>query len=326
MNGIKLKKSFVFTVSFFVFSFFLGLHLSAAEESEIYIVSQQDSRFEYTGLSSGGVKIRATEGTALIGSVSLPASLDGQNVTAISERGFIGQKLITELVIPESVTSIGGSAFSNCLSLSKVSIEGKLTDVGIYPFYASPFENGLEKKGNFVILNGDILYDYTGASSDIKIPEGIRVISGNLFTYFEAQRDFDIKYVTFPDSVEYICSGAFFDCNNIVDITLGTGVADIGINAFTSSGMTVSGYYETYAQTYASDHGYKFVPLVPYGEIGETLYTDFEKGFRQYYFSDEESFSRDGVFVYRRNYNGEKVEVTDWTYSSTPKELYKSNN
>lgn len=298
MNGIKLKKSFVFTVSFFVFSFFLGLHLSAAEESEIYIVSQQDSRFEYTGLSSGGVKIRATEGTALIGSVSLPASLDGQNVTAISERGFIGQKLITELVIPESVTSIGGSAFSNCL----------------------------EKKGDFVILNGDILYDYTGASSDIKIPEGIRVISGNLFTYFEAQRDFDIKYVTFPDSVEYICSGAFFDCNNIVDITLGTGVADIGINAFTSSGMTVSGYYETYAQTYASDHGYKFVPLVPYGEIGETLYTDFEKGFRQYYFSDEESFSRDGVFVYRRNYNGEKVEVTDWTYSSTPKELYKSNN
>lgn len=90
---------------------FLGLHLSAAEESEIYIVSQQDSRFEYTGLSSGGVKIRATEGTALIGSVSLPASLDGQNVTAISERGFIGQKLITELVIPESVTSIGGSRF-----------------------------------------------------------------------------------------------------------------------------------------------------------------------------------------------------------------------
>lgn len=72
--------------------------------------------------------------------------------------------------------------------------------MGIYPFYASPFENGLEKKGDFVILNGDILYDYTGASSDIKIPEGIRVISGNLFTYFEAQRDFDIKYVTFPDS------------------------------------------------------------------------------------------------------------------------------
>ena len=79
----------------------------------------------------------------------MPASLDGQNVTAISERGFIGQKLITELVIPESVTSIGGSAFSNCLSLSKVSIEGKLTDVGIYPFYASPFENGLEKKGEY---------------------------------------------------------------------------------------------------------------------------------------------------------------------------------
>lgn len=85
--------------------------------------------------------------------------------------------------------------------------------------------------------------------------------------------------------MEYICSGAFFDCNNIVDITLGTGVADIGINAFTSSGMTVSGYYETYAQTYASDHGYKFVPLVPYGEIRRNaIYRDFEKGFRQLLF------------------------------------------
>lgn len=325
MTGIKFRKTLVFTSAFILFSFFLGIHLSAADESEVYTISNQDSRFEYTELPSGSIKIRASEGTVFMGLLTLPSLLDGKSVTAISDRGFIGQKLITDLIIPKSISSIGGSAFSNCLSLNKVNINGTLTDLGIYPFYATPFENSLEKNGDFIILNSDILYDYTGASSDIQIPDGIRVISGNLFTYFEAQRDFDIKYVSFPDSVEYICSGAFFDCNKIVDITLGTGVKNIGINAFTSSGMTVSGYYETYAQAYASDHGFEFKPFIPYGEIGETLYADFEKGFRQYYFSDEESFSRDGVFVYRRNYNGEKMEVTDWVYTSTPKELYKNN-
>lgn len=319
-----MKKSIAFVLSFIIFTIFLSIHLIMVDGSEVYTVSSEDSRFSYYLNADGGVKVKASEGALFKGNMIIPTSLDGKTVTAISERGFIGQNFMMSLEIPESVTMIGDSAFSNCTSLLNVSINGIITDIGSYPFYATPYEDTLEKKGDFVILNGDILYDYKGLSQNISIPNGIRVISGNLFTYLELNRDFKVNNLIFPDSVEYICSKAFYDCNDIININIGTGMKNIGMDAFTSSGMNIMGYFDTYALSYASDHGYTFIPLIPYGDISSTIYAEYSDDFRQYYFSDEKEFSREGVFVYRRNYNGEKIEITDWEYSSTLQEVYES--
>lgn len=319
---IKTKKTIAVIVSVIIFTFCLSVHLLNVRGSEVYTVSTQDSRFSYCENSDGTIKIKVTGGTSFAGELAIPSQLDSKKVTAISDRGFIGQKLITSVVIPATVTSIGESAFANCTTLMNVRVLGTITDIGLYPFFATPFENNLETDGDFVIFNGDILYDYKGKAEKIEIPEGIRVISGNLFTYFEAQRNFKIEYVNFPKSVEYICEKAFYDCNNILSVRLETGIKNIGMNAFTAAGMTVVGYYDTYAQTFASNHGFAFDPLIAYGEISEACYVRFSDGFRQHYFSDETEFSREGVFVYRINYNGEEIEVKDWDYTSTPAELY----
>lgn len=317
-----LKKTLASALSFVIFTLCLSVHLTTADGSEVYTASAEDSRYSYCVNSDGSVKVKASDNASFTGELKIPSSLDGKNVTAVSDRGFIGQKLVTKLVLPETVSAIGESAFSNCSVLEKVEVKGTITDIGLYPFFATPFEKNLEEKNDFVIFNGDILYDYTGSSTNISIPDGIRVVSGTLFTYFETKRDFEINYVTFPDSVEYICSKAFYDCNNMIRITLGTGIKNIGENAFTAADMTIMGYYDTYAQTYASDHGFTFEPIIPYGTVSETVYADFSDGFRQYYFTDEKEFSREGVFVYRRNYNGEKIGITDWEYSSALTDLY----
>ncbi len=317
----KVKKLITSAVSFAIFALCFSIHLTAADTSEVYTVSTDDSRYSYCQLTDGTVKIKATDNASFEGELKVPSSVDGKSVSAVAERGFIGQKLITKLTLPETVNSIGESAFSNCLALNDVKVNGTINDIGLYPFFAAPFEKKLEVKNDFVIFNGDILYDYRGTSQNISIPNGIRVISETLFTYFETQRDFEINYITFPDSVEYICSKAFYDCNNIVSISLGTGVKNIGMNAFTASSMTIVGYYDTYAQTYAQGHGFTFEPVVEYGKVSDTIYVDFADNFRQYYFTDETEFSRDGVFVYRRNYNGEKIEVADWSYSATLESL-----
>ncbi len=317
-----MRKTTAFILSFVIFLLLISLHLLTVDGDEVYTVSTQDNRFSYCENTDGTLKIKASSGTTFKGELTIPSTLDSKTVTAISERGFVGQTSLTKLNIPESVTSIEESAFSNCIALTNVVIKGKITKIGIYPFFETPFEKNLEKIGDFVILNDDILYDYVGNSSNIVIPNGVRVISEHLFTYFEAKRDFKIQYITFTDSVEYICTKAFYDCNNIINITIGTGIKDIGLNAFTSSEMTVTGYYDTYAQSYASDHGYVFIPIVAYGQIDPTIYVEYSKDFRQHYFSYETEFSREGILVFNRNYNGEKIEITDWEYSTTPQSIY----
>lgn len=310
-------------VSFFsaaILTSVIPVGIMTADGSDIYTVSSEDERFSYCE-DSDGIKIKASEGVKFTDTLNLPATLDGKSVTAIADRGFMGQQELKSVELPETVVKIGNNAFSNCYSLSKANIKGIITDIGAYPFFASPFEKTLVKKGDFVLLNKDILYDYTGTSQNIQIPRGVRVISGNLFTHAEDVRGFEIDYVSVPDSVEYICNGAFYNCNSISEINLGSGLKYIGENAFTASKATVSGYYDTCAQQFAADNDLKFEPLIEYGKQSENIYADFSDDFRQYYYSDEKEFSREGVFVYRRNYNGEKIEVTDWDYSSELSEL-----
>lgn len=309
--------------SIIIFTICLSAELMSVEGSETYVVSGEDKRFSYSVLNDGSIKIRASDDAVFEDKLSIPSSLDSKNVTAIDDRAFVGQQKITAVTIPNSVTQIGNSAFSNCHKLSKAEIKGKITDIGYYPFYDTPFEDTLQKRGDFIILNKDILYGYTGSSETIVVPDSIRVISANLFTGFESIREFKINYVSIPDSVEYICSGAFYGCDNIVSVIMGSGIKSIGKNAFTANDMYVRGYYETAAQTYAENNGFTFQPIIEYGKQSTTVYADFSDSFRQFYFTDETEFSREGVFVYRRNYNGEKIEITDWQYSAKIADLLK---
>lgn len=313
----KISKAVISVIFVIIFSFSFNIAFTTADGSDIYVVSSDDYRFSYCLNSNGSLKVKASPDISFKEKLSIPESLDGREVTAISDRGFIGQQELSEAVIPNSVTSIGNNAFSNCYALEKVDIKGTINDMGAYPFFATPFEEKLEKYGDFVILNGDVLYDYTGSSQNIVIPGGIRVISGNLFTHLEALNEFEINSVVMPDSVEYICGGAFYGCNKIKTISFGSGIASIGENAFTSSDIKFIGYYDTAAQEYASSKGVEFEPLIEYGKQSEAIYAEFSKDFRQFYFDDEKEFSREGVTVFRRNYNGEKIEITDWEYSKS---------
>ena len=106
-------------------------------------------------------------------------------------------------VIPNSVTSIGGSAFSTCYSLTSVTIPSSVTSIGDYAFQSCT------------------------SLTSVTIPNSVTSIGGSAFGSCRS-----LTSVTIPDSVTSIGSYAFSACTSLTSVTIGTGVTRIGNNAF----------------------------------------------------------------------------------------------
>ena len=72
------------------------------------------------------------------GSISIPESVtyEGEeySVTSIGESAFYDCIDLTSITIPNSVTSIGESAFEYCTDLTSISIPNSVTSIGDYAF------------------------------------------------------------------------------------------------------------------------------------------------------------------------------------------------
>ena len=110
---------------------------------------------------------------------------------------------ISEVVMPESVTQIGFSAFYNCDALTEITLPGSLETIGGYAFYDCD------------------------ALAGICFPETVTDIGERAFENCEV-----LSEVTFADGVRTIMYRAFADCPMITEIRLPASVASIGWEAF----------------------------------------------------------------------------------------------
>jgi len=111
------------------------------------------------------------------------------SVTSIGGSAFLGCTGLTGIIIPNSVTSIGGSAFAHCIGLTDVTIPNSVTSIGDSAFR-----------------------DCTGLTS-ITIPNSITSISG--WAFFGCT---GLTGITIPNSVTSINGWAFAECTGLTEI------------------------------------------------------------------------------------------------------------
>lgn len=161
-------------------------------------------------------------GTATANKIIFPSEYEGKPVTSIGNSAFRDSGL-TSITIPDSVTSIGDSAFEGCSSLTSVIIPDSVTSIGSSAFY--------------------------GCSNltSITIPDSVTSIGYAAFYNCKG-----LTNLTIGNGVENIDDYTFFGCSNLTSVTIGNGVTSINTQAFTlCKKLTEINYNGTKEQWYA---------------------------------------------------------------------------
>lgn len=174
--------------------------------------------------------------------------ISGHNYIMSSSRTLYigGKKVEGDLIIPDSVTSIGDGAFRGCKGLT--SISGSATNVSTVAKQAKPISftvnitsgtsigyqafsgcTGLTSVaiGNSVTSIGDSAFYVCSGITSVTI--GNSVTSIGYHAFYSCSK---LTSVTIPDSVTSIDTEAFIWCSGLTSLTIGNNVTSIGSGAF----------------------------------------------------------------------------------------------
>ena len=147
-------------------------------------------------------------------------------VMSIGACAFSDCSSLTSITIPDSVTSIGDSAFSHCSSLTSITIPNGVTSIANYAFSHCSSIMSITILGSVTGI-GDSAFVGCSSLTNITIPDSVTDIGDYAFSYCSS-----LISITIPDSVTDIGSYAFSDCSSLTSITIPDGVTDIGGYAF----------------------------------------------------------------------------------------------
>lgn len=125
-----------------------------------------------------------------------------------SETGEIPK--ITKVIIPNSVTSIGGRAFADCQSLASISIPNSITSIGDVAFSGCTSLTSIAIP-NGVTTIGEYTFNHCHSLTSINVPNSVTIIGRTAFAYC-----YSLTSINIPNSVTSIGNYAFEDCTNFI--------------------------------------------------------------------------------------------------------------
>ena len=188
----------------------------------------------------------------------IPYKINGKEITNLYFRSapisiLNGNNVITKVVIPNSVTSIGSHAFYDCASLTSIIIPNSVTSIGSNAFGGCTSLRSINIPNSVTFIGEYAFHDCTSLTS-INIPNSVTSINSSAFGYCTSLTSIEI-----PNSVTYIEDDVF----HVYDDESGSYVPIPGLTIYCEQG--------SYAETYAKG---KNIPIIYVAIKEESLNTD----------------------------------------------------
>ena len=206
---------------------------------------------EYT-ISFNGRYATVTGYTGSATNIVISNDYEGVPVTAIGDYAFSDCTSITSVTIPGTITEIGDSAFADCKKLTSVTIPETVTTIGDCAFWncaslaSITIPSSVTKIGTSAFQGCENLKNISVSNEN----STYKSIDGNLYTkdgktlvqYSIGKSDTNF---TIPNTVKTIGICAFTDCHSLTSVTIGNSVTKISIGSFSScdnlASVTISG-------------------------------------------------------------------------------------
>ena len=187
---------------------------SATNDGLVYQPSSDGSYLIVTGYEG-------TETTIVI-----PNSVGGIPVTHIAKEAFKGKQRLVSITIPDSITTIGESAFYGCISLEELNLSNSLTAIPSYMAYECTKLSSIVIPDSVTYVDDFAFYNCINLTS---IVIGNSVASIGSSTFYKCT---SLESVVIPDSVTSIGSYVFENCYSLTSAVIGNSVTSIGYQVF----------------------------------------------------------------------------------------------
>ena len=171
------------------------------------------------------VYLRVVSNNSAMEKIVFPSDLTAIPVACCYANGTSGNYKLSEVVMPDGVTSIGDYAFHGT-AIKEVFIRNNTKYVGYEAFGSSKIENVTFEKGLTDLSFSGYVFDSCEELKHVVLPEGVTNIGNYIFNMCT-----NLDAIRLPSTLVTLGDGAFHECTSLRSLTIPEGVRSIGKQA-----------------------------------------------------------------------------------------------